>query len=74
MNTVHTGFPNFGFQTSGTQNSKKKRTSVDLGRHKITTSQRTKTNFLSNLWTWANLCSIDNTNSLVDVLALLGCR
>ena len=33
MDTVHTGFPNFGFQSSETQNSKKKKSHVDLGRY-----------------------------------------
>ena len=32
----------------------------------VTSSQRTKTTFLSNLWSWANLCSVDNTNSFLD--------
>ena len=31
MDTVHNRFPNFGFQFSGTQNSKKKKNPVDLG-------------------------------------------
>ena len=32
----------------------------------VTSSQRTKTTFLSNLLSWANLCSVDNTNSFLD--------
>ena len=40
----------------------------------VTNAQKTKSNFLSNLWTWANLYSVDNMNSLVEFLAWLGCR
>ena len=32
--------------------------------------QRTKTIFLSNLWSWANLYNVDNTNSLVNFFVL----
>ena len=38
----------------------------------VTSAQRTKTNVLSNLWTWANLSSVDNINSLLDFLTWLG--
>ena len=42
--------------------------------NRATSDQRTKVIFLSNLWSWANIHSVDNTNSLVDFLAWLGCR
>ena len=31
-------------------------------------AQKTKANFLSILWNWANLFSVDNSNSLLDFL------
>ena len=42
--------------------------------NRATLDKRTKVIFLSNLWSWANIHSVDNTNSLVDFLAWLGCR
>ena len=42
--------------------------------NKATSDQRTKVIFLSSLWLWANIHSVDNMNSLVDFLAWLGCR
>ena len=30
--------------------------------------QRIKANFVSNLWTWDNLYSVDNTHSVLDFL------
>ena len=33
-----------------------------------------KITFLCTLWSWANLCSVDNTDSLVDFLVWLGYR
>ena len=42
--------------------------------NEVSSAQRTKATFLSNLWSWANLYSIDNTNSLVDFLSSMGCR
>ena len=42
--------------------------------NKATSDQRTKVIFLSNLWSWANIHSVDNMNSLMDFLAWLGCR
>ena len=33
--------------------------------NEVSSDQRTKATFLSNLWFWANLFSVDNTNSLV---------
>ena len=40
----------------------------------VTSAQRTKANFFSNLWTWANLHSVNNMNSLLDFLTWMGCR
>ena len=40
----------------------------------VSSAQRIKVTFLSNLWSWANMSSVDNTYSLLDVLAWLGCR
>ena len=40
----------------------------------VTSAQRTKANFLRNLSTWANLCSVDNTNTLLDFLTWIGSR
>ena len=34
----------------------------------VTSTQRTKTTFYSNLRSWANLYSLDNMNSLLDFL------
>ena len=42
--------------------------------NRATSDQRTKFIFLSKLWSLANIHSVDNTNSLVDFLAWLGCR
>ena len=39
-----------------------------------TSAQRMKANFVSNLWTWANLYSVDNTNSVLDFLTRLESR
>ena len=33
-----------------------------------------KANFVTNLWTWANLYSVDNTNFVLDFLTLMGSR
>ena len=35
---------------------------------------RLKTNFLCSLWSWANLYSVDNIDSLVNFLTWLGYR
>ena len=35
----------------------------------VSSIQRAKATFLSNLWSWANSFSVDNTNSLVDFLS-----
>ena len=40
----------------------------------VTSTQRIKANILSNLWTWENLYSVDNTNSFLDFLTWLGSR
>ena len=42
--------------------------------NRATSDQRTKFIFLSKLRSLANIHSVDNTNSLVDFLARLGCR
>ena len=42
--------------------------------NRATSDQRTKFIFLSKLWSLANIHSVDNTNSLVNFLAWLGCR
>ena len=39
----------------------------------VTSAQRTKTTFLSNLRSGANLYSVDNTNSFLDFLTWLSC-
>ena len=36
--------------------------------------QRIKANFVTNLWSWANLHSADNTYSIVDFFTWLGSR
>ena len=38
----------------------------------VTSAQRIKSNFVTNLWIWANLCCVDNTNSILDFLTWLG--
>ena len=40
----------------------------------VTSVQRIKANFLRNLWTWANIFSVDNTIFLLDFLTWLGSR
>ena len=42
--------------------------------NEVTSAQRIKASFLSNLWTWANLYSVDNMNSFLDFLTGLGSR
>ena len=37
-------------------------------------AHRLKTTFLCSFWSWANLYSLDNTDSLVDFLTWLGYR
>ena len=38
----------------------------------VTSAQRIKANFLSNLWTWENLYSVDKMNYFLDFLTWLG--
>ena len=40
----------------------------------VTLAQRIKATFLSNFLSWANLYSVDNTNSFLDFLTWLCCR
>ena len=42
--------------------------------NKVTSAQRIKINFISNLGSWANLFGNDTTNSVLDFLTWLGCR
>ena len=43
-----------------------------VSENRATSDQRTKVIFLSNLWSWVNIHSVDNTNSLVDFFCLVG--
>ena len=43
-------------------------------KNEVTFAQRIKANFVSNLWTWANLYCVDNTNSVLDFFTWLGSR
>ena len=42
--------------------------------NEVPSAQRIKANFVTNLWSWANLHSVDNTHSLVDFFTWLGSR
>ena len=42
--------------------------------NEVTSAQRIKANFVTNLWSWANLYCVDNTNSALDFLTWLGSR
>ena len=42
--------------------------------NKVTSAQRIKINFVSNLWSWSNLFGKDTTNSVLDFLTWFGCR
>ena len=42
--------------------------------NKVTSAQRIKIIFISNLWSWANLFGNNTTNSVLDFLIWLGCR
>ena len=42
--------------------------------NKVTSAQRIKINFISNLWSWANLFGNDTINSVLDFFTWLGCR
>ena len=39
-----------------------------------TSDQKIKANFVSNLWAWANMYSVDNTNLVVNFLTWSGSR
>ena len=43
-------------------------------KNEVTSIQRIKANFVTNLWTWANLYSVDNTNSVLDFPTWMGSR
>ena len=47
----------------------KKYGSVENG---VTSTQRTKATIWSNLWSWANLYSVDDMNSFLDFFDLVG--
>ena len=40
----------------------------------VPSAQRIKVNFVSNLWTWANLHSGDHTHSVIDFFTCMGSR
>ena len=42
--------------------------------NEVPSAQRIKVNFVSNLWTWANLYSVDNAHSVLDFFTWLGSR
>ena len=42
--------------------------------NEVPSAQRLKANFVTNLWSWANLHSEDNTHSVVDFLTWMGTR
>ena len=42
--------------------------------NEVSSVQRIIANFVSNLWTWANLYSVDNTHPVLDFLTWLGSR
>ena len=42
--------------------------------NEVTSVQRIKANFVANLWTWANLYCVDNTNPVLDFLIWMGSR
>ena len=42
--------------------------------NEVPSAQRIKANFVTNLWTWANLHSVDHTHSVVDFFTWLGSR
>ena len=42
--------------------------------NKVTSAQRLKINFVSNLWSWANLFGDDTTISILDFLTWMGSR
>ena len=42
--------------------------------NEVPSAQRIKANFVTNLWSWANLFSVDNTHSVIDFFTWLGSR
>ena len=42
--------------------------------NEVTFIQTIKVNFVTNLWTWANLYGVDNTHSVLDFLSWMGRR
>ena len=42
--------------------------------NEVPSTQRIKANFVTNLWTWANLYSVDNTQSVIEFFTWLGSR
>ena len=42
--------------------------------NEVTSVHKIKANFVTNLWTWANLYSVDNMNSVLDFLIWMGSR
>ena len=43
-------------------------------KNEVSSAQRIKANFVSNLWTLANLYSVNNTHSVLDFCTWLGSR
>ena len=42
--------------------------------NEVPSAQRFKVNFVSNLWTWANLYSGDHTHYVIDFFTWMGSR
>ena len=42
--------------------------------NEVTSVHRIIANFVTNLWTWANLYSVDNMNFVLDFLTWMGSR
>ena len=42
--------------------------------NEVPSAQIIKANFVTNLWSWANLYSVDNTHSVIDFFTWLGSR
>ena len=42
--------------------------------NEVPLAQRIKANFVTNLWTWTNLYSVDNTQSIIEFFTWLGSR
>ena len=54
--------------------SKKKKRNRLVFENEVTSAQRIKANFVTSLWTWANLYCVDNTNCVLDFLTWLRSR